>query len=107
VTAVVRRSDLAEAAADATLRVPGVAALSAGTGVEVATYYPGGKTLGVRLRDDGAEVHIVAGRGPLQPLAEEVAVAVGQVLAAAGAGTPVTVVVDDVLAEALERRSGD
>jgi hypothetical protein len=106
VTATVRRSDLAEAAADAALRVPGVAGLSAGTGVEVATYYPGGKTLGVRLRDDGAEVHIVAGRAPLPPLAEEVAVAVGRVLAAAGAARPVTVVVDDVAEWALDRRKG-
>jgi hypothetical protein len=107
VTAVVRRSDLAEAAAHAALDVPGVAGLSAGTGVEVATYYPGGKTLGIRLREDGAEVHIVAGRSPLQPLAEEVAVAVGQVLTAAGASRPVTVVVDDVAPEALDRRNRD
>ena len=44
-----RREDLARAVADAVVGVPGVARLSPGTGVEVATLFPGGKVIGLRL----------------------------------------------------------
>jgi hypothetical protein len=102
---VVRREDLAYAIADAARAVPGVADLSSGAPVEVSTQFAGGKVLGVRLRDEFAEVHIVADRAPLHEVAERVAQAVGSVLAAAGQSRPVTVVIDDVTPEAMERRT--
>jgi hypothetical protein len=109
---VVRREDLAHAAADAALAVPGVARLSPGngvlgpgTGVEVSTQFAGGKVLGVRLGGERAEVHIVADRVPLPPITDQVAAAVGAVLAAAGEPKPVTVVVDDLEAAAIDRRA--
>jgi hypothetical protein len=105
VTAVVRREDLAHAAADAALAVPGVARLSRGHGVEVSTQYAGGKVLGVRLGGERAEVHIVADRVPLPPITDQVAAAVGGVLAAAGEPKPVTVVVADIEAAAVDRRA--
>ena len=105
-TTVVRREDLALAAADAALGVPGVARLSPGSGVEVSTQYAGGKVLGIRLGGERAEVHIVADRVPLPPITDQVGAAVGAVLAAAGESKPVTVVVADVEVAAVNRRSG-
>jgi hypothetical protein len=90
--------------ADAARAVPGVADLSPGSPVEVSTQFAGGKVLGVRLRDDYAEVHIVANRAPLPEVARRVAHAVGAVLAAAGTPRPVTVVIEDVTLGAMERR---
>jgi hypothetical protein len=101
---VVRREDLAHAAADAALSVPGVARLSPGPGVEVSTQYAGGKVLGVRLGEERAEVHIVADRMPLPPVTDQVAAAVAGVLAAAGEPKPVTVVVADIEMAAVDRR---
>jgi hypothetical protein len=103
---VVRREDLAHAAADAALGVPGVARLSPGHGVEVSTQYAGGKVLGVRLGGDRAEVHIVADQVPLPPITDQVAAAVAGVLAAAGEAKPVTVVVADIELAAADRRAG-
>jgi hypothetical protein len=102
---MVRREDLAHAAADAARSVPGVARLHHRGPVEISTQFPGGKVLGVRLRPDAAEVHIVADRGDLRRIAADVAAAVGSVLAAAGEGRPVEVVVADVTPAALERRA--
>jgi len=102
---VVRREDLANAVAEAARAVPGVAGLSPGRPVEVSTQFAGGKVLGVRLRDEFAEVHIVVDRAPLQRIAEDVAQAVGLVLAAAGQPRPITVVIDDITPEAMERRA--
>ncbi|MFY0407499.1 hypothetical protein [Solicola sp. PLA-1-18] len=45
--------------ADAVRSVPGVADLHAGSFGEVATYLPGRRVAGVRLTDDGADVHVV------------------------------------------------
>lgn len=101
---MVRVEDVASAIADAALGVPGVARLSPGRGVEVSTPYPGGKVVGVRLAADGVTVGIVADRVPLPPVADEVTATVRRVLAAAGDDRPVTVVIDDVLPEALGRR---
>ncbi len=101
---MVRREDLAHAAADAALGVPGVARLSPGTGVEVSTQYAGGKVVGVRLTGTEAEVQIVADRVPLPPITDQVAAAVGAVLAAAGDPRHVTVVVADIEAAAADRR---
>jgi hypothetical protein len=102
---MVRREDLAHAVADAALAVPGVARLSSQGPVEISTQFAGGKVLGIRLRPDAAEVHIVASRNRLLEVADEVASAVSAVLSAAGEPRPVTVVIDDITAEAVDRRS--
>ncbi|MDQ6743328.1 MAG: hypothetical protein M3Z97_10540, partial [Candidatus Dormibacteraeota bacterium] len=39
--------------------VAGVARLTSGIGVEAATYFAGGKTVGVVVRQDQVRVHIV------------------------------------------------
>jgi len=103
---MVRREDIARAVADAVLAVPGVAGLSPGSGVEVSTQFSGGKVIGVRLTGDKVEVHIVADRIPLPPIANEAAAAARQVLAATGDDRPVVVVVDDIVTDALTRRAG-
>jgi hypothetical protein len=103
---MVRLEDIARAVADAVLAVPGVAGLSPGTGIEVSTQFFGGKVIGVRLTGDEVQVHIIAGRGPLPPIANEAAAAARQVLRAAGDDRPVVVVVDDIVPDALTRRSG-
>lgn len=100
-----RREDIAHAVADAATAVPGVARLSPGSGVEVATLFAGGKVIGVRLSGTAVEVHIVANAAPLQPVATEVNAAVRRVLGAAGDDRPVNVVVDDVEPGAIERRA--
>lgn len=103
---MVRREDVARSIADAVQSVPGVAGLSPGTGIEVSTQFSGGKVIGVRLTGAEVDVHITADRAPLPPIANEVAAAAHQVLAAVGDERPVTVVIDDVLAEAFTRRAG-
>jgi hypothetical protein len=72
--------------------------------VEVSTQFSGGKVLGLRLTSDPVEVHIRADRVPLPPVAEAAATAARTVLAAAGDDRPVRVVVDDIVADALNRR---
>jgi phenylpyruvate tautomerase PptA (4-oxalocrotonate tautomerase family) len=101
---MVRVEDVASAIADAALGVPGVARLSPGRGVELSTPYPGGKVIGVRLAADGVTVAITVDRVPLPPIASEVTAAARRVLSAIGDDRPVTVVIDDVLPEALSRR---
>jgi hypothetical protein len=103
---MVRLEDIARAVADAVLAVPGVAGLSPGTGIEVSTQFSGGKVIGVRLSGDEVEVHIVADRGPLPPIANEAAAAARKVLRADGDDRPVVVVVDDIVSGALTRRTG-
>lgn len=103
---MVRREDVARAVAEAARAVPGVAGLSSLGDVEVSTQFAGGKVLGVRMRPEFVEVHIVADRGPLPQVANEVVRAVAAVLSAAGEPRPVTVVVDDVTIEATDRRKG-
>ena len=86
------QADLADRVAAAVLGVPGVARLHTGVFGEVATYLPGRRVDGVRLRPDRAEVHLVLAWGaPVEPTAA----AVRQV-AAAIAGTVVDVSVQDV-----------
>ena len=103
-TTLVRREDLARSIADAATQVSGVAGLTGGPGVEVATLFAGGKVVGLRLGDDQVEVHLIADRVPLPPVAQEAAAAVRRVLAAFGDRRSVQVVVDDVVAEAVDRR---
>ena len=98
-----RHEDLVRALAEAVERVPGVARLHPGSVVEAATYFPGGKIVGVRLGDP-VEIHIEADRVPLPAVATDVVAAARRVLAAAGVDSQVTVVVDDVAESALERR---
>jgi hypothetical protein len=102
---MVRREDVARAVADAATAVPGVAGLSSQGDVEISTQFAGGKVLGVRLRPDYAEVHIIADRGPLPDVAGDVVSAVAAVLEAAGEPRPVNVVVDDVVIGDRRRRS--
>lgn len=104
-TAAVRREDLARALAGAVTAVPGVAELSPGTSVEVSTLFANGKVVGVRLGDDTVEIHVVADRLPLPPVANEVARAARRVLAAAGVDAAVHVVIEDVVTSALDRRA--
>jgi hypothetical protein len=104
-----RREDLARAVAEAVTAVPGVAALVPGppdrVTVEASTQFSGGKVIGLRLSTDPVEVHIRADRVPLPPVAEAAATAARTVLAAAGDDRPVRVIVDDVVADAIGRRS--
>lgn len=78
-----QRSDpgeLVDRVRSAVLAVPGVADLSGGIAGEIATYLPGRRVPGVRLTDDGAEVHLVVEhRIPIPALAAAVHRAVQQV----------------------------
>ena len=85
-------TDPAEAVAAAALAVPGVNALHAGVLGEVATYLPGRRVNGVRLRDDSCEVHIVLDWGsPVVATADDVRTAVEALV-----DGPVDVTVEDV-----------
>ncbi len=84
---------LADAVADAVRSVPGVVDLHTGTYGEVATYLPGRRVNGVRVRDDGVEVHVVLAYGaPVPQTAHRVRLAV-QALTPG----PVDVTVQDVV----------
>ncbi|KQX73722.1 MULTISPECIES: hypothetical protein [Aeromicrobium] len=84
--------DAAEAIASATLAVAGVSALHAGVVGEVATYLPGRRVNGVRLRDDSCEVHIVLEWGsPVVATADDVRTAIEPLV-----DVPVHVTVEDV-----------
>jgi hypothetical protein len=70
----------AEAVAAAAASCPGVARLSRGVPVEVATYLPGRRIYGVRIDDRSVEVHVVACPGtPLPELAAEIRQAVSPI----------------------------
>lgn len=55
-------------------RVPGVAALDGGMFGEVATYLPGERIVGVRVRDDGViDIHVAVYRGvPVHEIADRI-----------------------------------
>jgi hypothetical protein len=98
-TALARRAQLAAAVAEAVTRVPGVARLSPGSGLEVAVQYRGGKVVGIELTDRRLAIHVVIDRLPLVPVAEAIRRQVDEVLAgwADGETTPtVDVVIEDV-----------
>lgn len=85
---------VADLVAAATLAVPGVTALHPGSFGEVATYLPGRRVVGVRLRDEVAEVHVVVAMGArLLDVAAVVRDAVGPLV-----GRPVEVFVEDIAA---------
>jgi uncharacterized alkaline shock family protein YloU len=92
-------ADTVKAVAQAVANVHGVVRLG-GDGVgDVATYLPGERVVGVRLKnvdtdEESVEVHVVVDYGPPLPaLADDVRTAVTRVLP----GRPVDVVVSDVL----------
>jgi hypothetical protein len=69
---------------------------SRGTGVEVATQYRGGRTVGVRLGDERIEVHVIAERPEVTAVARDVHAVARRALDAVGDRRPVAVVVDDL-----------
>lgn len=100
-TPIAARAALAHAVAAAAVAVPGVARLSGGAGIEVATLYPGGKVTGVRVSEHGVSVHIVVDRLPLPPLIGKVRAATREALTSLGAEHPVDVVVERLNVEQL------
>jgi hypothetical protein len=83
----------AEVIAGAVSRIPSVAALGGGPGVQAATFLPGRRVVGVRLDDDVVEVHVTARYGVSLPdLGEEVR----HVVAPLAPGCQVEVYVDDL-----------
>jgi hypothetical protein len=90
-----RRGRVALAVAAAVDTVVGVRR-SGGPGVEVATQYPGGRVVGVRLGGEQIVVHIIAERLPLQTVADAVHAAVGATLAGLGDRRAVAVRIDDL-----------
>ncbi|MEO3938956.1 hypothetical protein V3N99_19710 [Dermatophilaceae bacterium Soc4.6] len=86
--------ELADAVAAAARSVPGVADLHTGVFGEVATYLPGRRVNGVRIREDVTEVHLTLIWGaPVLPTAEEV-----RRVVAALVTTRVDITVEDVVA---------
>ena len=82
----------ADRVASAALAVPGVTGLHAGSFGEVGTYLVGRQVRGVRLRPEGADVHVTVAMGrPLLEVAEAVRAAVAPLVEG-----EVTVVVEDV-----------
>jgi hypothetical protein len=94
-TAPLTQGDLA-AQADrvraAALAVPGVVRLHGGVFGEVAVYLPGRLVSGVRLREDGTQVHVVVA---MDAPVRDTAAAVQRAVAAVRPG-PVDVTVEDV-----------
>ena len=90
-----RRGRLALAVAAAVDTVVGVRR-TGGPGVEVATQYPGGRVVGVRLGADQVTVHLIAERFPLESVADAVHAAVGAALADLGDRRAVAVTIDDL-----------
>lgn len=92
------RAGLAAAVAGAVTTVPGVARLSPGGPVEVATQHAGGKVIGVSLTDPHAvTVHLVADRLPLTVVAESARAAAQAALRTQGDGRRVDIVIDDLV----------
>ncbi|MEO6880398.1 MAG: Asp23/Gls24 family envelope stress response protein [Mycobacteriaceae bacterium] len=82
---------------EAVLTVPGVVAMHGGTFGEAATYLPGRRVSGVRINDQGTDVHVTVLYGSVvRTVAEQVRRAV-----AAVSPGPVQVTVED-LVPALE-----
>jgi hypothetical protein len=77
---------------------------SRGTGVEIATQYRGGRTVGVRLRDDRVEIHVVAERPQIARLGEEIHAAARRALDGIADHRPVAVFVDDLDVVSLSGR---
>lgn len=94
-------AEVADRVAEAVLSVPGVHDLHGGVLGEVATYLPGRRVNGVRLRDGDTQVHLVLSWGaPVSATTDEVRTRVAAIVP----GT-VHVAVEDVAApgEAVDR----
>jgi hypothetical protein len=105
---VIERSDdpgvIARTVALGVAGVAGVARLTPGAGgVEAATYYAGGRTIGVVVLKDQVAVHVVVSELPIARITERVREAAQRVLRAIGAERPVEVVVEDLEVEQLPR----
>lgn len=86
--------EIADRVRSAVLAVPGVADLHTGSFGEVATYLPGRRVDGVRVRGDSTEVHVVIDWGvPAGRTADAVRTATANITA-----TRVDVVIQDVAA---------
>lgn len=85
--------DLSELIADAVLATPGVASLHGGMFGEAATYLPGKRVSGVRIGDEGVEIHVAVTSGSS---IRETADAVRTVVASLFTG-PVHVTVEDIV----------
>jgi hypothetical protein len=83
----------AEAVAAAAASIPGVARLSRGMPIEIATYLPGRRVYGVRMGDGFVEVHLVARPGTVLP---ELAAEVRRTVESVAPGRAVDVYVDDI-----------
>jgi uncharacterized alkaline shock family protein YloU len=93
VSATPEAPHLADRVVEAVLAVPGVAGLHGGVFGEVATYLPGRRVTGIRLRDNGAGVHVTLVYGtPVLDAAERVRAAVASLVTG-----PVSVTVEDVV----------
>src|ERR1700678_2599928 len=90
-----RRGRVASAVAEAVDGVDGVRR-SAGPGVEVATPYPGGRAVGVKLTDDDVTVHVEVLDVRLAVVVDAVHVAVRQALDRIGDPRAVSVIVADL-----------
>jgi len=87
------QSELADLVRAAALSVAGVARMHAGQFGEVATYLVGRRVVGVRLRADHVEVHVVLTSGtPLLSIATSIRARVAPLV-----GRPVNVTVEDLL----------
>ena len=87
------RVELVDQVAAAVLAVPGVAGLHGGSFGEAATYLPGRRVRGIRLREEGTDIHLTLTYGsPVLATAEKVRTAVAGL-----APTPVHVTVDDIV----------
>ena len=95
------KAAVARAIATGVGSVPGVARLWSGLGVETATYYRGGKAVGVVVRPDRVAVHVVVDQLPIAPVASSVHEVAQTVVQAAGWSIPVEVVVADVEVDRL------
>lgn len=83
----------ADRIAAAVVAVPGVAALHPGMFGEVATYLPGRRVAGVRVREHGVDVHVSVRFGvPIRQVAERIQTAV-----AAIESGPIAITVEDVV----------
>ena len=84
--------DLADEVAEAVLAAPGVHALHGGAFGEVATYLPGRRVAGVRIRDTGCDVHVTVDWGAsVHPTAAAIRASVRRLVAGA-----VDVTIEDV-----------
>jgi uncharacterized alkaline shock family protein YloU len=86
-------TELADSIAEAILAVPGVAALHPGMFGEVGTYLPGRRVTGVRITDDGVDVHVTVHQGVD---VRGTAAAVRDAVARVTPGSTVDVTVEDV-----------